>query len=597
MTASSLPLSPPTAPEWDLSDLYADIHDLRIASDLDGAAHQADGFRRAWQGRLTDASPDALAEAIHVYEGISQRLSRVASYAQLIHAADVENPEYGRFYQDILERTADIERDLLFFGLELNRLDDATLAKALAASPALRRYQPWLDQVRAFRPHQLDDKLEELLHDKDVTGKSAWVRLFDQTMAALRFPYQGQELTETELLHILSTSKDEAARREAALTFGRVLKDNERLFALITNTLAKDKATEDRWRNFSQPVHARNLANQIENEAVEALASTVRAAYPRLSHRYYALKAKWLGKTALNFWDRNAPLPEQDDRVTSWDEARAIVLSAYGRFSPELAQVGERFFDARWIDAAVRPGKDSGAFSHPVTPDTHPYILMNYQGKTRDIMTLAHELGHGVHQVLAARQGYLLSHTPLTLAETASVFGEMLTFQALLAQTADPRRRKVMLAGKVEDMLNTVVRQIAFHHFETRLHDQRRAGELSADAIAGIWMETQAESFGPAIVLGEAYQNYWSYIPHFIHTPFYVYAYAFGDCLVNALYGVYEQAGAGFAARYLTLLQAGGSKRYDELLAPFGLDARDPGFWNRGLAVIERMIAELETLP
>ncbi len=596
MTATHLTAPALTAPEWDLNDLYAGVDDPRITADLGGAARQADSFRRAWQGRLAEASADALAEAIHAYEGLSERLSRVASYAQLLHAADVENPDTGRFYQDIHEKVADIERELLFFGLELNRLDDAALGKAFADSPALRRYQPWLDQVRAFRPHQLDDRLEELLHDKDLTGKAAWVRLFDQTMAALRFPYQGKILTETELLHILSTSKLEAERHEAALSFAQVLKDNERLFTLITNTLAKDKSTEDRWRSFAQPVQSRNLANQIEDAAVEALASTVRAAYPRLSHRYYALKAKWFGQEALNFWDRNAPLPEQDARITPWHEAQAIVLGAYGRFSPELAQVGERFFDARWIDAAVRPGKDSGAFAHPVTPDVHPYILMNYQGKTRDIMTLAHELGHGVHQVLAAKQGYLLSHTPLTLAETASVFGEMLTFQALLAQTTDPLQRKVMLAGKVEDMLNTVVRQIAFHHFETRVHDQRRAGELSADTLAGIWMETQAESLGPAIALGDSYRNYWSYIPHFIHTPFYVYAYAFGDCLVNALYGVYEQAEAGFAERYLDLLRAGGSKRYDELLLPFGLDARDPGFWEKGLAVIERMIDELETL-
>jgi oligoendopeptidase F len=594
MTAS--PVSPRVAPEWDLTDLYAGMDDPRLAGDLDGAARQADSFRRAWQGRLGEASPDALAEAIQAYEGLSQRLSRVASYAQLLHAADVEDAETGRFYQDIHEKVADSERDLLFFGLELNRLEDTALEQALEASPALRHYQPWLAQVRAFRPHQLEDRLEELLHDKDISGKSAWVRLFDQTLASLRFPYQGQELTETELLHILSTSKDGGERREAALSFGRVLRENERLFTLITNTLAKDKATEDRWRSFATPVQSRNLGNQIADAAVAALADAVTAAYPRLSHRYYGLKAKWFGKDALDFWDRNAPLPEQDDRVMGWEEAQATVLGAYARFSPELAQLGERFFDAEWIDAAVRPGKDAGAFAHPVTPDVHPYILMNYQGKTRDVMTLAHELGHGVHQVLAAKQGYLLSNTPLTLAETASVFGEMLTFQALLAQTTDTRQRKVMLAGKVEDMLNTVVRQIAFHQFETRVHDQRRHSELSADTLAAIWMETQAESLGPAIRLGEDYRNYWSYIPHFIHTPFYVYAYAFGDCLVNALYGVYAQSDVGFVGRYLDLLRAGGSKQYAELLQPFGLDARDPGFWDQGLRVIEGFIAELENL-
>lgn len=590
------PLEPLTAPEWDLSDLYQGPSDPLLQQHLDGARRQADALRTAWQGRLAQASGDALAEAVESYEGISQRLSRVAGYAQLLHAADVENGTIGKFYQDTLEAISDIERNLLFFTLELAQIDEEKFDAALTETPALRRYQPWLQRVRAFRPHQLDDRLEELLHDKDMTGKTAWVRLFDQTLAGMRFPFRDQSLTETELLHILNTSPDRAARQEAALVFGQLLQQHEKQFSLIFNTIIKDKATEDRWRQFARPVASRNLANDIENEVVDALADTVMQACPRLSHRYYALKAKWLGLEVLETWDRNAPLPEQDTTVIAWDEARQIVLQAFGRFEPEIAAVAEPFFNRRWIDARVRPGKDSGAFSHPLTPDTHPYILMNYQGKNRDVMTLAHELGHGVHQVLAAGQGYLLSHTPLTVAETASVFGEMLTFQALLARTSDPRQRKVLLAGKVEDMLNTVVRQIAFHRFETLAHDRRQQGELSPDDLAALWMDVQGASLGPAVRLGDHYRPYWSYIPHFIHTPFYVYAYAFGECLVNSLYAVYEQAAPGFAQRYLDLLRAGGSKRYDALLEPFGLNPRDPLFWARGLSLIERFIDELESL-
>jgi oligoendopeptidase F len=413
--------------------------------------------------------------------------------------------------------------------------------------------------------------------------------------AALRFPVEGKKLTAAEALHLLQDPSPKR-RKAAAKSLGTVLGANVRLFAHITNTLAKDKEIEDRWRSYPRPQSARNLSNYVEDEVVDALVSAVRESYPRISHRYYGLKACWFRKKELPYWDRNAPLPEGKDRKVPWAEARDIVLAAYARFSPKMAEVGRRFFDNAWIDAPTRPGKASGAFAHPTVPSAHPYLLLNYQGRTRDVMTLAHELGHGVHQVLAGPRGQLMSQTPLTLAETASVFGEMLTFRALLDAEKNKAQRKVMIASKVEDMINTVIRQIAFYNFESRVHEARRKGELTSDVIGDIWMSVQSESLGPAIALDRDYRVYWTYIPHFIHSPFYVYAYAFGDCLVNSLYSLYAEAHAGFAEKYLDMLAAGGTKRHKELLAPFGLDASDPGFWSRGLSVIEGLIDELEAL-
>ncbi|HJU15357.1 MAG TPA: M3 family oligoendopeptidase [Stellaceae bacterium] len=585
---------PAALPEWDLSDLYPGRDSAALAHDLASLAADADSFRAAFAGRLADLSGAELGAAVARYEDLQERAGRLTSYASLVRAGDLADPEIGRFFQTIEERVNAAETALLFFTLELNRLDEDTLDAKLA-DPALARYRPWLRDLRAFRPHQLADDLETLLHEKSVSGRAAWVRLFDETVADLRFPFRGRDLCEPEALDLLS-NPDPEIRREAGLAVGEVLGRHERVFALITNTLAKDKETEDRWRRFPRPISARNLANFVEDEVVDALIAAVRASYPRLSHRYYRLKARWFGVERLPFWDRNAPLPGEEDRTIPWSEAEATVLAAYRRFSPEMAAVGERFFRAPWIDAPVRRGKSPGAFAHPTVPSAHPYLLLNYQGRVRDVMTLAHELGHGVHQVLAAPQGYLMADTPLTLAETASVFGEMLTFRALLAGESDPGKRRVMLAQKVEDMLNTVIRQIAFVTFEERVHDERREAELTPARLAEIWLEVQRESLGPALDLGGVYRHYWEYIPHFIHTPFYVYAYAFGDCLVNSLYAVYEEAHQGFAERYLAMLRAGGTVRHRELLAPFGLDAGDPAFWSKGLSVIAGLIDELERL-
>jgi oligoendopeptidase F len=581
-------------PEWNLSDLYPGPDSPALTGDLARLADDAAAFHQRYEGKLADLSGAALGAAVQAYERMQELSGRILSYASLVHAGNLADPDIGRFYQTIQERTNTISTSLLFFTLELNRLDDTAL-EAKEVDPALARYRPWLRDIRAFRQHQLSDEAENLLNEKYVAGRAAWTRLFDETIADLRFPIGGQELTEAKALDLL-LDRDPEVRSEAAASVGEVLGKNARTFALITNTLAKDKEIEDRWRGFARPISSRNLSNFVEDQVVDALIAAVRDSYPRLSHRYYRLKARWFGVEALPFWDRNAPLPEDDDRLIPWREAEETVLSAYGAFSPEMAAVGRRFFAAPWIDAPARPGKASGAFAHPTVPGVHPYLLLNYQGRVRDVMTLAHELGHGVHQVLAGRQGYLMADTPLTLAETASVFGEMLTFRALLTGETDPRRRRIMLAGKVEDMLNTVVRQIAFATFEIRVHDERREAELTPDRLAEIWLEVQRESLGPAIHLDGVYRHYWSYIPHFIHTPFYVYAYAFGDCLVNSLYAVYQDAHQGFAERYLDMLRAGGTLRHRELLAPFGLDAADPSFWSKGLSVVAGFIDELEQL-
>jgi len=587
-------VAPDALPQWDLAALYPEPEAPELTADLERAEKDASDFHERRAGKLAALDGAALGAAVAEYEAIKERLGRMVSYAQLVHAGDMSDPEIGRFYQTVQERVTTIDGQLIFFALELNRIDDAAL-QAKLTDPALAAYAPWLRDLRAAKPYQLDDALERLLNDKDVAGRQAWVRLFDETMAGLRFAVGGKELTSAETLHRLS-DRNEAVRRAAAEALGAVFAKNLRLFAHITNTLAKDKAIADDWRGFKRPVSSRNLANLVEDEVVDALVSAARDAYPRLSHRYYAMKAAWLGKDKLATWDRNAPLPEAAARDYAWDEARQTVLDAYGDFSTELATIGARFFEAGWIDAAPRPGKAPGAFAHPTVPSAHPFLLLNYQGKARDVMTLAHELGHGVHQVLAGDQGLLKSETPLTLAETASVFGEMLTFKRLLGAANDKTARKEMLASKVEDMLNTVVRQIAFFEFERRVHDERQAGELLPERLCEIWMDVQRESLGPAFDYDEGYGVFWAYIPHFIHAPFYVYAYAFGDCLVNSLYAVYEDAQAGFADKYLDMLRAGGSKRHKELLAPFGLDASDPGFWAKGLAVVEGLIDELAAM-
>jgi len=586
-------------PEWNLADLYSGLDDPAVKRDLDRIDSECLAFEEAYKGKLAELaqSPEAgsaLAEAVQRYEAIDDLMGRIGSYAGLLHAGDTVDPARIKFYGDVQERLTAASTHLLFFTLELNRIDDKLLEAAMS-DQALGHYRPWLEDVRRYRPYQLEDRVEQLFHEKAMTAAGAWNRHFDATIANLRFKVGGKSLAIEPTLNLLQ-DRSGPKRKAAAEALARTFKENIQGFVLITNTLAKDKEISDRWRGFADIADDRHLSNRVEREVVDALVAAVRAAYPKLSHRYYALKARWFGKKKLPHWDRNAPLPQVPSRTVGWIEARNTVLTAYGAFSPKMAGIAERFFDERWIDAPVRPGKAPGAFAHPTTPSAHPYVLLNYQGKPRDVMTLAHELGHGVHQVLAAPNGALMAPTPLTLAETASVFGEMLTFRKLLAATRDKKERKAMLAAKVEDMINTVVRQIAFYTFERAVHTDRKNGELTADRIGELWLDVQRESLGPAIEIKPGYETFWAYIPHFIHSPFYVYAYAFGDCLVNSLYAVYEHAAEGFAERYLAMLSAGGTKHHSELLAPFGLDARDPSFWQGGLGVIERMIDELESL-
>lgn len=586
-------------PVWDLTDLYSGPECAKLKADLERSESDTLDFAKDFQGKIAEIAQGEdggaqLGAAVRRYEAIEDLLGRIASYGQLLYSYDNQNPVNAKLHGDLMEKLTAVSSHLLFFGLELNRLDDATLERCLN-DKAFEYYRPWIEDLRFEKPYQLSDELEKLFHDKSVVGRGAWSRLFNETMTALKFEVNGESLGLEPTLNLLQSPKGEI-RKTAALAIEETLGGHQRLFTQITNTLAKDKEIADRWRGFKDVADSRHLANRVESEVVDALVDAVRASYGRISHRYYQLKAKWLGMEVLDYWDRNAPLAERSEREIPWAEARETVLSAYHGFSPKMSDIAAEFFDKNWIDAPLRPGKAQGAFSHPTVPSVHPYVLINYQGKPRDVQTLAHELGHGVHQVLAGKQGALMAPTPLTLAETASVFGEMLTFKALLKRAESPADKHRLLAGKVEDMINTVVRQIAFYCFERKVHEARAGGELTTEQLNQFWLDVQGESLGPAIRLSEGYGIYWSYVPHFIHAPFYVYAYAFGDCLVNSLYAVYQGAEGGFQESYFEMLSAGGSKHHKALLAPFGLDASDPAFWQKGLSVIEGMIDELETL-
>ena len=581
-------------PVWDLKEFYKTIDDPQIALDLTSILKRAKDFQAQFQAKLSSLSGAELAKAIQIYEKISEDLDLIICFAQLHHAIALDDPKTGQFYQSIQEKYTEIVGFFLFFTLELNKIEDSILEKQ-KKDKDLEYYGPWLRDLRIFKPHQLSDDLEQYGLDKSITSHNAWIRLFNETIASLRFPFQGKDLSSTEIF-LYMTNPDRKIREEAAHCVAKVFADNGRLFAHIYNTLIKDKDIEDRQRSYANPMSSRNLSNFVEDEVVNTLIDSVKDYYPKLAHRYFKMKAKWLGLSKLAYWDRNAPLRQDAEKIYTWEEATKIVLDAYARFSPELAAIGKEFFDKNWIDAKVRKGKDSGAFAHPMVPKAHPFIMMNFQGKTRDIMTLAHELGHGIHQVLAARQGPLLCQTTLTLAETASVFGEMLTFQSLLDQTKDKDQKKLLLASKIEDMLNTVVRQIAFCDFEKAVHEKRKNQELTIEDFGQIWMEKQSQSLGPSFDFDPEYHIFWAYIPHFIHTPFYVYAYAFGDCLVNSLYETYLKKPDGFVAKYNQLLASGGIHHHKEALAPFGLDASDKNFWKRGLSVVESYIDQLEEL-
>jgi oligoendopeptidase F len=584
-------------PEWDLTDLYPAPDAPELARDMAWLMQATADFAAAYEGKLAGLDAGALLTCVKAYEAIDVTAGRIMSYAGLRYYQNTMDSDRAKFMADAQDKVTEATTPLVFFSLEFNRLDEAHLAGLLAANADLARYRPVFDRMRAMRPYQLSDELEKFLHDQSTVGSAAWNRLFDETMAGLLFMVAGEaEALSLEATLNLLTDTDRGKREAAARALAAVFDKHIKLFARVHNTLAKEKEIEDRWRKMPTPQTGRHLSNHVEPEVVEALRNAVVAAYPKLSHRYYRLKAKWMGLEKLQVWDRNAPLPIDTPKPVNWDEATQTVLGAYAGFAPEMADLAQPFFTKGWIDAGVKPGKAPGAFAHPTVTTVHPYVMLNYLGKPRDVMTLAHELGHGVHQVLAAGQGELLSSTPLTLAETASVFGEMLTFRALLDAAKTPAERKTLLAGKVEDMINTVVRQIAFYDFECKLHAARREGELTPDDINALWMSIQAQSLGDAFEFMDGYETFWAYIPHFVHSPFYVYAYAFGDGLVNALYAAYADGLPDFQAKYFDMLRAGGSKHHKELLAPFGLDASDPKFWDKGLSMIAGFIDELEAM-
>ena len=582
-------------PEWNLTDLYPSEDSPELARDMEWLETACAEFANDYEGKLAGLDADGLLAAVQRYEQIDVIAGRIMSFAGLRYYQITTDSDRAKFMADAQDKITAYTTPLVFYGLEFNRLDDDHLAAMLDTNADLARYKPVFDRMRAMKPHQLSDELEKFLHDQSTVGSAAWNRLFDETMAGLEIEVDGETLNLEATLNLL-TEQDRSKREAATHALADVFQDNIKIFARVHNTLAKEKEIEDRWRKMPSPQAGRHLSNHVEAEVVEALRNAVVAAYPRLSHRYYALKAKWLGLERMETWDRNAPLPMENTRTVDWAEAEKTVMDAYADFDPKMAEIAKPFFTDGWIDAGVKPGKAPGAFAHPTVTTVHPYVMLNYLGKPRDVMTLAHELGHGVHQVLAAEQGELLSSTPLTLAETASVFGEMLTFRKLLDGAKTKEERKVLLAGKVEDMINTVVRQIAFYDFECKLHAARAQGELTPDDINALWMSVQAESLGEVFDFTPGYATFWAYIPHFVHSPFYVYAYAFGDGLVNALYAVYEEGDPDFKEKYFDMLRAGGSKHHSELLAPFGLDASDPKFWDKGLSMIEGMIDELEAM-
>lgn len=583
-------------PRWDLSALFPGKDSPEFTKALADIDRDVKDFARDWQGKVAKADGASLGQAVAQFEKITENIARVETYAGLLRAADSAEDAFATKIDD---RLRGAQQELLFFTLEINRMAEGALLQKMAA-PDLAKYAPWIAGLRAGRAHQLDDASEKYRHLKEGVAEDAWRRLFDSTLQDMRFDVDGKKLTEAETLNIVDNDKDPARRRRAWEAFAKGLQENIGSFALITNTLAALKAAEDSQRKFEKPEDSRHLSNHIDGSTVDALTSAVKASHGKTSHRYYSWKAKKNGTARLHPADRNAPLPGALEKNIPWDEAKEIVLAAFAKLSPEMAQIGRRFFDEGWIDAAPRAGKDSGAFSHPAVPSAHPYILLNYFGTPGDVMTLAHELGHGIHQVLAAKQGHLLADTPLTLAETASVFGEMLVFRSLLDREDDPIARRAMIAGKVEDMLNTVVRQTALFTFEQKIHSEyREKGELSPDRLSDIWRDVNRDSLGAGVNMDvPGAGHFWAYIPHFIHTPFYVYAYAFGDCLVNALYDSYDKTAdkQNFVQKYKDLLSAGGTKSHEDALESFGFDIKDPAFWRKGLSVIERYIDELQAL-
>ena len=592
------PLKTETLPQWRLDDLYSSREDPRIEADLQ-EAERVNAELAKLEGRMiaTRARPAELGgiidHGIQLYEDAVNLMWSVGAYGSLSASTQRNDPAWSKFESDLRARASQIGAMSLFFTLEINKLEEDELEAALRAHSPAGRWRPWLRRVRAGRPHELSADLERLLIDK-APAEANWGRLSSETLAKLTAKVGGETLTLSELLN--ATGDPDAGRRKAAATaLAKALAERGSTLALCFNTLAFEKQVEDRWRKYDGPAHGRHLANEVDADAVAALEAAVVDGYASVSHRYYRLKAKAMGLPYLNHWDRNCPLNAAPPRTYTWDQAQTIVLESFATLAPKFADTAKVFFNQPWIDARPRPGKQSGAYSHSVTAKRHPFVFLNYMGERRDVLTLAHELGHAIHQTLCQPLGTLLADTPLTLAETASIFGEGLVFEKLLAE-ATPAERRDLLAGKIEDGINTVVRQIAFHRFETQFHDLRKQGELSPEEIGGLWLEVMGESLGPAVKLNKGYEHYWSYVSHFVHAPFYVYAYAFGDLLVRGLMEKRREDPAGFAPTYEKLLSAGGTKTYVEALAAFGLNPREKAFWAAGVRQLERLVDEFEAL-
>lgn len=588
----------PVLPVWDLSDLYAGPDDPKIEQDFARAAATLKDLSKL-QGQFLSARGNAerlgllIDQAASLYEKAADDMGGALAYATLSSTIAREDMRISKLASDLQTQAAMVSADSLFLSLELNKLEDWEIEQALKVQPKATRWRPWLRRIRASRPHELSADLERLMLER-MPAVQQWTRLFDETLTRLRAKVGKENLTLNDALSRLS-SPQPALRKAAAQALSTALKDNAPVLALSLNTLASEKQVEDRWRKYEDPAASRHLANEVDKDAVDAMASAVAESYVNLSHRYYAIKAKILGKKQLDFWDRNAPLTEDVQKVYSWEESKAIVLKSFAQMGDAFEARAKTFFDNPWIDAQPRAGKSSGAYAHPVTANRHPYVMLNFTGDRREVLTLAHELGHAVHQTLAAPLGSILADTPLTLAETASIFAEGLVFEHLVAE-ASIEEKKALLAGKIEDGLNSVIRQIAFHRFEERFHAARQAGEVSIDEINAIWLDVMGESLGPAIKLNDGYAYWWAYVSHFVHAPFYVYAYAFGDLLVSALVEKRREDPAAFTPVYEALLSAGGTKTYVEALAPFGMNPRDKAFWKMGCARLEGLIDAFEAL-
>ena len=578
---------------WDLGDLYGGADDPRLGADLDQADAQAGGLRAQYYGRIAGLSPEQLRTMLQEYEAIYELAAKVGSYAYLFWSANTTDPARGALMQQATEHESRLSQELVFVELEwANAPDD--VAQKLIESPELARYRHYLEKARLYRPHVLSEPEEKVLAEKSVTGRSAWERFFNETHSAATFELDGEKLSKEKVLSKLH-APDRDLRKRAAASVTAGLRDLSRTSTYILNNLLADKASDDRLRHYESWISARNLANEVDDQVVEALVRAVTGRYDIVA-RYYRLKRRLLGLDELFEYDRYAPLPAAQ-HFYPWEETRQIVLDAYRAFHPSMAEIAGWFFERHWIDAAMRPGKIGGAYSAGTVPSVHPYVLLNYEARPRDVMTVAHELGHGVHQALSREQGMLQMHTPLTTAETASVFGEMLVFQDLMRRESDPQVRLTMLTGKLEDSFATVFRQVSMNRFEDAIHAARRnEGELTTERYNALWLDTQRAMFTDSVSLTADYGLWWSYIPHFINTPGYVYAYAFGELLVLALYARYQQVGAEFPGKYLEMLSAGGSNWPHEIVRPLGVDLNDLNFWKDGLQILDDMVSEAEKL-